>query len=126
MGGKIPQSHYFNEVLDTTNKKELAIPKASKKILEFPLNNLGDLLKYIHSLYDPRVDLFKISFNHRWDFHSEEGDVAFAVYRKHGSKFVTIFPHDRVNCHLSPEKGEICCEETGVCKLPLITKRIFF
>ncbi len=50
MGGKVPQSYYFNDVLDTTNKKELAIPKASKKILEFPLNNLGDLLKYLKFL----------------------------------------------------------------------------
>lgn len=63
-------------------------------------------------------NLTKISINNRrWDFHSEDGDIAFAVYRKQGSGFCAIVPHDRVDCDMLPEKGEIRCDETGVCKL---------
>ena len=52
----------------------------------------------------------------RWDFHSEESDIGFAVYWKKGTELLPIVPRDRVDCHLSPEEGEIRCDEPGVCK----------
>ena len=55
----------------------------------------------------------------RWSFHSEDSDIAFAVYQKQGSELITIVPRDRVDCHMYCEEGEISCDETGVCKLSI-------
>jgi metal transporter CNNM len=52
----------------------------------------------------------------RWDFHTEEGDISFAVYKKQGSELIAIVPPDRVDCDMSSEEGEIHCNEPGVCK----------
>ena len=53
----------------------------------------------------------------RWDFHSEEGDIAFALYRKQqGSELIPIIHFDRVDCDMSTEEGELQCDDTGVCK----------
>lgn len=54
--------------------------------------------------------------NSRWDFHSEESDIGFAVYRKQGNELIPVVPHDRVDCHMSAEEGEILCDHVGVCK----------
>jgi hypothetical protein len=53
----------------------------------------------------------------RWDFHSEEGDIAFALYRKQqGSELIPIIHFDRVDCDMSTEEGELQCDDTGVCE----------
>jgi hypothetical protein len=62
-----------------------------------------------------------LTFCKKWDFHSEDSDIAFAVYRKQGNELIPIVPHDRVDCDVSPEEGEIDCYDTGVCKLFLTT-----
>ncbi|XP_046460752.1 SEC14-like protein 2 isoform X2 [Daphnia pulex] len=94
MGGKVPKSYYFSYKNDTTNKKSLSIPKDSKEQLEFQVKKAGSILK--------------------WDFHLEEGDIAFAVYRMEGSEFISIVPPNRVDCDMSTEEGEIRCDEPGV------------
>lgn len=52
----------------------------------------------------------------RWNFHCEESDICFAVYRKTDDELIPVIPHDRVDCQVSAEEGEITCDETGVCK----------
>ena len=51
-----------------------------------------------------------------WEFYSENNnDIAFAIYRKE-DKMIPVVSRVRVDCHLSAEKGEICCEVPGLCK----------
>jgi len=47
---------------------------------------------------------------------SIRGDIAFAVYRKKNEELIPVVPHGRVDCHMSPEEGEIDCEYCGLCK----------
>jgi hypothetical protein len=51
-----------------------------------------------------------------WKFYSDNGDVAFAIHYKNvkGEK-IPIFPHQRINCHVSAEKGEINCQNLASC-----------
>jgi metal transporter CNNM len=97
MGGEVPKSYYFSGKPDTANKKSLSISSGSKEHLEFKVDQVGAILK--------------------WDFHSEDSDIAFAVYRKQGGELIPVVPHERVDCDMAAEEGEIHCEETGVCKL---------
>lgn len=94
MGGEVPKSYYLNGKSSTNDKKCLSISSGSKEHLEFQVKNAGTILK--------------------WDFHSEESDIAFAVYRKQGNEMIPVVPHDRVDCHMSPEEGEIYCDYAGV------------
>ncbi|KAI9561415.1 SEC14-like protein [Daphnia sinensis] len=94
MGGQIPKSYYLSRTLDTINKSCLTVSNGCKEQLEFQVTQAGDILK--------------------WDFHSEGGDIAFAVYRKEDSQLIAVVPHDRVDCHITPEEGEIHCDHTGV------------
>jgi hypothetical protein len=66
-----------------------------------------------------RPNVFIFSVYLRWDFHLEEGDIAFTVYRMEGCEFISIVPPNRVDCDMSTEEGEIRCDEPGVCKLRL-------
>ena len=50
-----------------------------------------------------------------WEFLSENGDVAFAIYHMDGEKMIPIVPQQRIDSHTSTEKGEIHCQETGKC-----------
>ncbi|XP_046460719.1 SEC14-like protein 2 [Daphnia pulex] len=95
MGGVVPKSYYFSgNKPDVGNKKSLSISRGSKEQLEFQVNQASSILK--------------------WDFHSEESDIGFAVYRKEGSELIPVVPPERVDCHLSAEEGEIPCDSTGV------------
>ncbi|XP_046460749.1 SEC14-like protein 2 [Daphnia pulex] len=94
MGGEVPKSYYFSGKPDTANKKSLSISSGSKEHLEFKVDQVGAILK--------------------WDFHSEDSDIAFAVYRKQGGELIPVVPHERVDCDMAAEEGEIHCEETGV------------
>ena len=51
LGGTVPKSFYFNGKLDTENKKQLSIPNATKKVFEFQVDQLGDILKYSNFLF---------------------------------------------------------------------------
>ncbi len=53
----------------------------------------------------------------RWEFFSEDSDVAFALYQKKESELIPLVPRDRVDCHVSNEEGEIQCTTSGICKL---------
>uniref|UniRef100_A0A0P5RR80 Cral/trio domain-containing protein n=1 Tax=Daphnia magna TaxID=35525 RepID=A0A0P5RR80_9CRUS len=94
MGGEVPKSYYFSCKPDTANKKTLSVSSGSKEHLEFQVDKAGSVLK--------------------WNFHCEDGDIVFAVYRKQGSALIPIVPADRVDCQMSPEEGELDCDETGV------------
>ena len=52
----------------------------------------------------------------RWDFYSEEGDIAFGIYKKKGNEKMFIVPKDRVDCHIVSEEGEIPVEP-GQCNI---------
>ena len=60
--------------------------------------------------------LMQFHCHYRWNFHSEDGDIAFAVYKKRYNDLLPIVPHDRVACNIFPEEGEVRCDETGVCE----------
>uniref|UniRef100_A0A0P5RU89 Cral/trio domain-containing protein n=1 Tax=Daphnia magna TaxID=35525 RepID=A0A0P5RU89_9CRUS len=94
MGGEVPKSYYLMSKPDTTNKNCVSVSNGSKEQLEFQVTQTGFILK--------------------WDFHSEEGDIAFAIYRKGDGQMIPVVPHERVDCHVSPEEGEICCDNAGV------------
>ncbi|XP_057372019.1 SEC14-like protein 2 [Daphnia carinata] len=93
LGGEVPKSYYLPRNFDTTNKNCLPVCHGSREQLEFRINEAGVHLK--------------------WDFHSEEGDISFAIYRKEDGQMIPVVPHERVDCHVSPEEGEICCGSTG-------------
>jgi hypothetical protein len=46
------------------------------------------------------------------------------VYRKKDDELIPIVSHDRIDCDVSPEEGEIQCDYTGVCKLFISIKRL--
>ncbi|XP_046633856.1 SEC14-like protein 2 [Daphnia pulicaria] len=94
MGGVVPKSCYFSCKPDISNKKSLSISRGSKEHLEFPVKEAGAVLK--------------------WDFHTEESDIGFAVYRKQGNELIAIVPSDRIDCDMSTEEGELQCDEPGV------------
>ncbi|EFX85361.1 hypothetical protein DAPPUDRAFT_193891 [Daphnia pulex] len=93
MGGTVPKSYYMSNKLDMSNKKSLSISRGGKETLEIQVKEAGSVLK--------------------WDFHSEDNDISFAVYRKQGSELLPIIPPNRVECAMSAEEGEIHCNETG-------------
>ncbi|XP_046461159.1 SEC14-like protein 4 [Daphnia pulex] len=94
MGGEVPRSYYLDVKPDPTNKKTFTISRGSKEQLEIQIKQAGAILK--------------------WDFYTEEGDLAFAVYRKKGNELIPIVSHDRIDCDVSPEEGEIRCDYSGV------------
>ncbi|XP_046633860.1 SEC14-like protein 2 [Daphnia pulicaria] len=94
MGGVVPKSYYFSGKSDTTNKTPLTVANGSKEHLEFQVKRAGDVLK--------------------WDFHTEEGDIAFALYKKQDGELNPIVHFDRVDCDMSTEEGELQCDDTGV------------
>ncbi|XP_046460721.1 SEC14-like protein 2 [Daphnia pulex] len=93
MGGNVPKSYYMSNKLDMSNKKSLSVSRGGKETLEIQVKEAGSVLK--------------------WDFHSEDNDISFAVYRKQGSELLPIIPPNRVECAMSAEEGEIHCNETG-------------
>lgn len=95
MGGEVPKSYYLiGGKSDINNKDYLTISHGAKEQLKFEVKKPASILS--------------------WEFHSEDSDIAFAIYRKQGNELIPIVPHDRVDCHLSPEIGEIDCDEAGV------------
>jgi len=93
MGGTVPESYYFNKQMklnSNNNKKNLTVANGTKQKLEFAVKDHG----------------LKI----RWDFYSEEGDIAFGIYKKKGNEKMFIVPKDRVDCHIVSEEGEIPVE----------------
>ncbi|EFX85364.1 hypothetical protein DAPPUDRAFT_222617 [Daphnia pulex] len=94
MGGVVPKSYYFSGKSDTTNKTPLTVANGSKEHVEFQVKRAGDVLK--------------------WDFHTEEGDIAFALYKKQDGELIPIVHFDRVDCDMSTEEGELQCDDTGV------------
>ena len=127
MGGEVPKSYYFSGKPDNNNKKSLTVASGSKEHLEFKVERAGDVLKWVYYLpvyicaleiHQNKIIIYNLYFDSyvRWNFHSEESDIGFAVYRKKDSELLPIVPHDRVDCQMSAEEGEIDCGETGVCK----------
>ncbi|XP_057372014.1 SEC14-like protein 2 [Daphnia carinata] len=94
IGGEVPKSYYLNGETDVSYKKLLSIARGSKEQLQFQIAKPNSVVK--------------------WDFHSEDGDIAFAVYREKEGGLLPIVPHERVDCHLSSEEGEMRCDYTGV------------
>ena len=91
------------------------------------MERAGDVLKWVYYLpvyicaleiHQNKIIIYNLYFDSyvRWNFHSEESDIGFAVYRKKDNELLPIVPHDRVDCQMSAEEGEIDCGETGVCK----------
>ena len=59
-----------------------------------------------------------------WNFYSKNGDIGFAVYSKQlnastdrNPDLVPAVLYSRVDCHLTPENGEISCSEPDICNL---------
>jgi metal transporter CNNM len=67
---------------DSTNKKSLSIPKDSKEQLEFQVKEAGAMLKYCIIPYKRLKSHLNFIPYSRWDFHTEEGDIDFALYLK--------------------------------------------
>jgi len=90
MGGLVPKSYYFNDASNkknNDNKKNLAVSYGGKEKLKFDVKTPASSL--------------------RWQFYSEEGDIAFAVYQKVNGVKTVIVPKDRVDSHIAAEEGEI-------------------
>ncbi len=49
MGGEVPKSYYFSGKLDATDKECLTISSGCKELLEFEVEKVGTVLKYVHS-----------------------------------------------------------------------------
>jgi hypothetical protein len=61
-----------------------------------------------------------IPFN-RWAFNTDEGDIAFAVYRKKDGQLIELVPRERVDSHVCVEEGELICDDAGLCEYNPLT-----
>ena len=52
---------------------------------------------------------------YRWEFCCKEGDIDFAVYESKDNAKIPVVPKDRVECHITPEVGQISIDP-GQCK----------
>ena len=62
----------------------------------------------------------QIAFD-RWTFSTDEGDIAFAVYRKKGDELIDLVPRERVDSHVCVEEGEVICDDAGLCEYNRLT-----
>ena len=51
----------------------------------------------------------------RWEFYTDDSDIAYAVYIKKGSDLVPVVPTERVDSHITNEEGELHCDGAGTC-----------
>jgi len=92
-GGLVPESFYFSNVFNEkskTNKKKLPVSYGAKERLEFDVKVPGSMIQ--------------------WEFYSEGGDIAFAIYKKNAGDKSVMLPKDRVDSHIAAEEGEIRVE----------------
>ena len=68
-----------------------------------------------------------------WNFYSKNGDIGFAVYSKQlnastdrNHDLVPAVLYSRVDCHLTPENGEISCSEPDNSFSYLRSKKIWY
>lgn len=97
MGGPVPHSYFFKNrpKYDKTDKQKLFLARGEKERLEYFVEETGSNLS--------------------WEFYCDEGDVAYAIYYKQQDEtHIPIVPHDRVECHLSAEEGQITCNNPGI------------
>jgi len=90
MGGIVPKSWYFSDASNkknNSNKKNLLVSYAGKEKLEVDVKVPGSSI--------------------RWEFYSEEGDIAFSVYQRCKGVKIPVVPKDRVDSHIAAEEGEI-------------------
>jgi len=90
MGGSVPKSYYFNnqaKLANSVDEKILTVSNKSRERLEFQVNDPGSAL--------------------RWEFCCKEGDIDFAVYESKDNAKIPVVPKDRVECHITPEVGQI-------------------
>jgi len=90
MGGTVPKSYYLSSKLTTVDKNCLKVSNGSKKQVEYQL-------KAPHSTL-------------RWEFHSEVGDIGYAIYHDRDGERSVISPNCRVDCDITTEEGEIVLE----------------
>uniref|UniRef100_T1J2H6 CRAL-TRIO domain-containing protein n=1 Tax=Strigamia maritima TaxID=126957 RepID=T1J2H6_STRMM len=101
LGGDVPQSYYMapvSRLLESKNLETAVIAKGAMLQIEKVVEVGGSAI--------------------RWEFKTEEYDIAFAVYKKlEDSEMQEIIPKQRVNSHLVPEDGQLVCSEPGTCDL---------
>jgi len=89
LGGLVPESYYFKkrEGIDNKDKKSLVVSYGAREKLEVDVKVPGSSI--------------------RWEFYSEEGDIAFSVYQRCKGVKIPVVPKDRVDSHIAAEEGEI-------------------
>jgi len=89
MGGLVPESYYFKKQVEISHSEKinLTVSYGGKEKLNFEVKVPGSSLQ--------------------WQFYSEGGDIAFAVYQKVNGVKTVIVPKDRVDSHIAAEEGEI-------------------
>lgn len=56
----------------------------------------------------------------RYEFFTEEGDIAWRIFVMKGDQKVDVVPEERIECHIMSEKGEICCCQSAICMITVV------
>ncbi|RWS29181.1 SEC14-like protein 3 [Leptotrombidium deliense] len=107
-GGQVPCSYY------TTPSRRLSIDQ-----------NLESVVVDKKSFHIIQLNVEIARSMIRWEFKTENYDIAFCVYRQRtieelegpnsGDDEDIVVPYQRVNCHLVPEDGLVVVEKPGKC-----------
>ena len=64
--------------------------------------------------------LHSLVFSYRWEFQTEDYDIAFGVLRKSSGdkkkEDEEVVPMQRFNCQHVTEDGSVICDKPGTCK----------
>ncbi|CAD5125019.1 DgyrCDS13257 [Dimorphilus gyrociliatus] len=90
--GKVDEKYYLKE-MDISHMQKVTI------------SNGGD--------FNVKLDIKKIGTILRWEFKTEDYDIAFGITLQDNTKIKHILPLKRVNSHFVPEDGAITCEKVG-------------
>jgi len=105
MGGLVPKSYYWESRIKNIGEwvQTIIVNSGAKQQLEYEVERSGQTL--------------------RWSFQTDQGDIAFAVYRKQGDEKIEVVPRDRIDSHIAVEEGEIISDNAGLCTTNYIASK---
>ncbi|XP_013402720.2 SEC14-like protein 2 [Lingula anatina] len=102
IGGEVPKSYYLRE------KDQLSSEYLVKSVIK-----KGSMLPVELEVNEPGCAI-------RWEFHTENHDIGYAIYYKTSpgeqnvSDMEVVVGNKRVNSHLVPEDGTVYCSKAGI------------
>ncbi len=128
MGGLVPKSYYWESRIKNIGEwvQTIIVNSGAKQQLEYEVERSGQTLRYINKAFEivgyPSSKTWSLS-SRRWSFQTDQGDIAFAVYRKQGDEKIEVVPRDRIDSHIAVEEGEIISDNAGLCTTNYIASK---